>query len=264
LKLSHAGALEIESREKALLEHLSQSSRLLEQVPSLVQTVGNLEDKVKANGTNQILRLKTEGKLIGIDVDRHNGNLEWEGFARTGVTFAFIKATQGATIVDPQFKRNWQQAKDAKILRGAYHFLTGEDAARQAENFVQTIRQEPGDLPPVADFEANVMGPSATLEGLKTFLKIVEQKTNCIPTIYSGSYIKSLLSGTPEPELGKYPLWLAQYSPSPVTPLPWKSWVFWQFTDGLSIKGLPALNVNAFSGTAADLRTFAERSCTTR
>jgi lysozyme len=262
LRSSQTGANEIEKQEAVLRDKLRESSGLLQQVPSLVQKVDNLQDKIRGVGADLVPQFIKERKAIGIDVS-HFDQVKWPDLKSAGVSFAYIKATQGITFVDPKFNENWQQAKSARIIRGAYHFLAGGDAVGQADYFVQHLHLEPGDLPPAVAFEPYPNGPSATTADLKLFLKLVEQKTNCTPIIYSGHYLIDLLSDSSDKkEIGKYPLWLARYGSTPAVPLPWTSWTFWQFTDGLSIKNLPAVDFNGFNGSDSELREFAKRSCT--
>ncbi len=91
----------------------------------------------------------------GIDVSHHQGNVNWHAVAEAGVSFAFVKATDGDTFVDPQFSTNWTGIKDAGIMRGAYHFFRpARPVDSQVENFVRTIRETgDGDLPSVLDLE---------------------------------------------------------------------------------------------------------------
>jgi lysozyme len=261
LETSRTGANDIEQQETILREKLNESSALLKQVPSLVKKVDNLEGQIQGLGANLVPQALKEGKALGVDVTNHN-HVEWHDLQSVGlVSFAYIRATQGKEFVDPKFNENWQQAKRVGILRGAYHFLTGGDAVGQAENFVQHLHLEQGDLPPAVDFERFPFGPAATSADLRLFLKLVEQKTNCTPVIYSGNALIGLFSSSDRKVIGRYPLWLAHYASSLSVPSPWTSWTFWQFTDALTIKGLPALDFSEFNGSDSDLRAFAKRSC---
>lgn len=262
LEKSRTGASDIEQQEATLRQKLSESSALLKQVPSLVQKVDNLEGQVQGLGANLVPQALKEGKALGVDVSHFN-RVEWRNLKSVGlISFAYIRATQGEAFIDPEFNENWGEAKRAGILRGAYHFLTGGDAVGQAENFVQHLHLEQGDLPPAVDFEASPNGPSPTSADLTLFLKLVEQKTHCTPVIYSGHFLRGLFSNSDQKGIGRYPLWLADYASTLAVPSPWTSWTFWQFTDRLTVKGLPALDFSEFNGSDSDLREFAKRSCT--
>ena len=43
-----------------------------------------------------------------------------------GIDFAFVKASEGETLRDPQFDHNWAAAKAAGLTRGAYHFYRAD------------------------------------------------------------------------------------------------------------------------------------------
>src|SRR6478752_6221561 len=57
-------------------------------------------------------------KIHGIDVSSYQGNIHWPAVAQmqdqdVNIKFAFIKATEGLKLVDKQYKRNWQKAREA-------------------------------------------------------------------------------------------------------------------------------------------------------
>src|SRR5690554_2762523 len=47
----------------------------------------------------------------GTDVSKYQGEIQWHELKRSGISFAFIKATEGGDRVDDFFHRNWQGAK---------------------------------------------------------------------------------------------------------------------------------------------------------
>jgi len=56
----------------------------------------------------------------GIDVSRHQRNIDWEAVSKLNhndisISFAFIKASEGRTVIDEYFKDNWKAAKEAEI-----------------------------------------------------------------------------------------------------------------------------------------------------
>src|ERR1700748_634074 len=60
--------------------------------------------------------------VLGIDVSHNNGQVDWSAVGGSDVKFAFIKATEGSSIVDDRFDENWKALGDTHLLRGAYHF----------------------------------------------------------------------------------------------------------------------------------------------
>ena len=91
--------------------------------------------------------------IKGIDVALWEPNIDWAKVRKQDIRFAFIKASQ-ADFTDPKFDLHWAGAKQAGILRGAYHFLDAKvDGKIQAETYLRKVKFEPGDLPPVLDLE---------------------------------------------------------------------------------------------------------------
>ncbi len=90
----------------------------------------------------------TQTPLQGIDVSHYQGTIDWQKVAQAGIRFVFVKATQGITVVDPQFQTNWQEAKAAGLLRGAYHFFEpDDDPGQQAQNLLTALGGDPGEFP---------------------------------------------------------------------------------------------------------------------
>jgi lysozyme len=125
--------------------------------------------------------LPGEYDLHGIDVSRHQRNIDWEAVSKMKhkditIQFAFIKASEGRTVADDYFAENWKDCKEAGILRGAYHFyrphLTANDQAKLF--FTQLTKLEKGDLAPVLDIEVYGKGDRNTLKkNLKKWLVLV-------------------------------------------------------------------------------------------
>jgi lysozyme len=95
-----------------------------------------------------------DGERYGVDVSHHQGEIDWAAVAADDVDFAYLKATQGRDFVDPRFADNWDEAADAGLDRGAYHFFSlcvpGDE---QARHFLDAVPDDPDALPPVIDLE---------------------------------------------------------------------------------------------------------------
>src|SRR3990172_8312556 len=105
--------------------------------------------------TMEQLRLGLDGGAEGIDVSRHQGRIDWEQVGKAGLAlFAYARASMGATGRDERFAENWQGAKGAGLLRGAYHyFISDVDPDAQAKNFMAIVGDDRGELAPVLDVE---------------------------------------------------------------------------------------------------------------
>ena len=197
-------------------------------------------------------------EIHGIDVSKHNGYIYWPAVTAMKVKdvqigFVFMKATEGNTLVDAQFKRNWQMAKEQNIPRGAYHFfLSYKSGAEQAKNFLKTVKLSKGDLPPVLDIEdRHGVNPATMCAELSVWLKTVEQACGTKPIIYTNVYFyKNYLDN----KFGNYPLWVAHYFADDKPAVDAK-WIFWQHNDGGKINGVKsAVDFNVFKGDSADFK----------
>ena len=191
-------------------------------------------------------------QIHGIDVSRYQQTISWEAVKEMKVKkislgFAFIKATEGISNLDPQFKRNWRKSKQAGMIRGAYHFfVASKDGRAQAENFIKHVKLGENDFPPVLDIE-NMNGINTTVlkRELKKWLDIVENHYKVKPIIYTNVdfYTKKLGK-----EFDNYPLWAAhyfQYSEPRIE----RNWTFWQHSEEGRVNGINSkVDFNVFNG----------------
>lgn len=190
--------------------------------------------------------------IHGIDVSRHQSAIGWPAVQEMEVDyikigFVFIKATEGFGRVDDQFRRNWNGAAKADIPRGAYHFfISSKSGKAQAENFMSTVKLQPGDLPPVLDVEqTNGASIPDLQQRVADWLQAVEKKYNCRPIIYTNAnFYERFLAG----RFDDYPLWVAHYLVKD-KPRIGRSWSFWQHSETGRVNGIRnKVDFNVFNG----------------
>lgn len=195
--------------------------------------------------------------IHGIDVSKYQQQISWEAVKKMKVkkvkiNFSFIKATEGLGRVDENFRRNWYNAQKAGITRGAYHFFISSKSGKlQAKNFIETVRLQKGDLPPVLDIE-QVNGASIAdlQQRVSEWLQVVEKKYQVKPIIYTNAdFYKTFLSG----KFDDYPLWVAHYLVKD-KPRINRSWTFWQHNETGRVNGIGTfVDFNVFNGDSLDL-----------
>ena len=70
------------------------------------------------------LPLHAQSHTRGIDVSRFQGTINWTKVAadsNVNVKFVYIKATEGTSMRDPNYKTNITKARKAGLLAGFYH-----------------------------------------------------------------------------------------------------------------------------------------------
>ncbi|MBD0318854.1 MAG: glycoside hydrolase family 25 protein [Gemmatimonadetes bacterium] len=207
-----------------------------------------------------VLRADTPRRVPGIDVSHHQGTINWTAVKRAGIRFAFIKATEGGDWTDPAFAGNWRRAREAGVMRGAYHYYRPQThSAVQARHFLRRVSVGRSDLPPVLDVEATDGVSNATLRrGVRNWLRTVEAETGKRPIIYVSRRFAPRLAA----EFSDYPLWIADYrGGAPAVPRGWRRWTFWQHSERGRVSGIRTpVDRNWFRGTLEELRRFAHRS----
>jgi lysozyme len=201
-----------------------------------------------------------------IDISSFQGNPDFKRVKAAGIIGVIHKATEGLGFHDSAYAANKKAAKAEGLLWGAYHFGTGSDPEKQAEEFLNVAAVGKDELI-VLDFETNKPpGTQITVPAAKLFVNRVLALTGRRPGIYSGNTIKEALGNTADPELGKCFLWVAQFDTSPNAPQIHKTWsrfTLWQFTDGKNgplphtvdgIKG--PCDRDTFNGDEATLKAF--------
>lgn len=217
------------------------------------------------------MQARSNNNAQGVDVSHHNGAIDWPKVAADGISFAFLKASEGQSYRDNTFTGHLKAARAVGVLVGAYHFVnaTTEAAAKaEAANFANAISAAGGaellDLPPVMDYEnnpGNLSKPQINAVAI-AFLTEVERLTGRRPMIYTGSSFASNFGPLQSP----YPLWIARYSVVvPPDTSAWSKWAFWQYSDGAQggtrkngtrkVAGIGGnVDLNEYAGTIADLQ----------
>lgn len=204
-----------------------------------------------------------EYTIKGIDVSRYQLDINWEGLVDDDVTFAYIKATEGRTYVDPKYAENREGADAAGIYAGAYHFVSYDVSGEaQAENFINTVEKKRGALPPAVDVEFygkySSHHPSAEkmYDVLDPLLEALEDRYGKKPIIYTNRYIYGTYIS---PRYEHYPIWISDKEMR--QPLPdGKEWTICQYTfTGYSnniANGEKYVDFNVFNGGKLAFRLF--------
>lgn len=199
-------------------------------------------------------------EIHGIDVSHHQGKINWQKLKDQGmidkfpVRFVMIKATEGASRIDPNFKENFFQARENGFTRGAYHFYSiYSSAEKQAEFFIKNVKLEKGDLPPVLDVEHKPKNQTDEefVVSIRKWLDIVENHYGVKPIIYT--YYKFKTRYLNDSVFDDYPYWIAHYY---VDKVEYEgAWKFWQHTDAGRLPGIKGrVDFNIYNGSYYDLR----------
>lgn len=195
----------------------------------------------------------------GIDVSHHQGMIDWKMLTQTRqgkfpVHFVFMKASEGGDYGDKVFQANFDSAKVHGFIRGAYHFYNPKtDPIRQADFFINSVKLDSGDLPPVLDIEKRADDEKVLRRDLKIWLDKIEQHYKVKPILYTSYKFKTRYLN--DSIFDSYPYWIAHYY---VDSVKYKGdWKFWQHTDVGTLPGIRGkVDLNIFNGSLEELHSM--------
>ena len=102
-----------------------------------------------------------DGAQQGIDVSEHQGEIDWEAVAGSGVSFVFVRlgyrgATEGKIFSDLRFEENLTGARAAGLMVGVYFFsqaVNEREAIEEADFVTAVLNGRRLDLPVMFDWE---------------------------------------------------------------------------------------------------------------
>ncbi|GGA97072.1 glycoside hydrolase [Brucella endophytica] len=201
----------------------------------------------------------------GTDVSKYQSKVDWKTVRDSGISFAFIKATEGGDRVDDRFHDHWASAAAVGMPRGAYHFYYFcRPAIEQAQWFIRNVPRDPNALPPVLDMEWNPHSPTCkrrpapevVRSEMKIFLEAVERHYGKRPIIYTA------IDFFEDNELHRfkgYPYWLRSVAGHPSERYGDHPWAFWQYTGTGRVPGIDGdADINVFAGSPEEWRAVVE------
>lgn len=185
-----------------------------------------------------------------------NGNVNFP------IRYIYIKSTEGKSIVNPFYKKDYNDARKHGYHVGTYHFFsTRSSAVEQANHFLRHSHIRRGDFPPVLDLEPfpsqikQMGGPAVLFARVRTWLRLVERATGVKPILYiSQMFVNRYLPLAPDLK-HDYLVWIARYGEyKPDIHL-----VYWQLCPDGRVAGIHGtVDINVFNGYQNAFDKFAK------
>ncbi|MHB1454657.1 MAG: glycoside hydrolase family 25 protein [Saccharofermentanales bacterium] len=192
----------------------------------------------------------------GVDVSSYQGEIDWEILSGQNIHFAFIKATEGSSFVDPNYETNFTNASKTGLRIGAYHFFSYDSSGlTQADNFISVVAKSASMLPPVVDVEfygdkeKNPPAKESVQTELGDFIQAIESHYGMKPIIYATEKSYRLyIAGS----FADCDIWIRDVISNPQLS-DGRKWTFWQYTNREKLEGYSGeetyIDMNVFSGT---------------
>ncbi len=195
--------------------------------------------RVLDNGYVEYVENGTVVSHKGIDVSKHQGDIDWAKVAADGVEFAFIRVGNrgygtGAVVEDPQFTANIVGATSNGIKVGVYFFsqaITVEEAKEEARFVLEKIAPYKISCPVVLDVEKvsdsearmNKISSEQRTENTIAFLEAIEE-AGYKSMLYHNMEMSTLMLDMTK--LEKYEKWFAYYNKEFYYPYEYSVWQY--------------------------------------
>ncbi len=180
------------------------------------------------------------GDYQGIDISKHQGSINWSVVAQDkNIQFVYIKATEGASVVDKRYEKNLREAREAGLKVGSYHFFRGyKSAEEQFALFRRYVKKEEQDLLPMVDVEelGNRQVDRKRLQAaLSDLMELIKKEYGRYPLLYSQYHFYNQMLA---PEFNKYYIFIARYGNKEPHLKGGGRYNVWQYTERGKIKGI--------------------------
>lgn len=202
----------------------------------------------------------------GVDVSRYQQGVDWATARRSGVSFAFVKATEGGDGYDPLFPSHWTGTKAAGIPRGAYHmYYHCRPAREQARWFITHVPRDASALPPVLDMEWTPTSPTCRVRNApehiraeaQVFLTAIARHYGKRPILYTAP---DFYDDNELWRLQGVDFWLRSVAAPVGVRYPGRPWTFWQYSGTGLVPGFVGkVDLNAFYGSRQAWAAWVEK-----
>lgn len=174
----------------------------------------------------------------GIDVSHYQGSINWDEVVDgTPISYVYLKATEGASLVDDTYERNLAEARRVGLSVGSYHFYRPNiDWRKQFDNMTSVVKSEEQDLVPIIDIEhRGSVSSEDFIADLRSFIEKVTEFYGKKPLLYTyHNFYNNYLLG----EFTDYHFMIARYRSDSPTLNDGKDYIMWQYTSRGSIPGI--------------------------
>ena len=191
-------------------------------------------------------KLSSGSGTMGIDVSKHNGNIDWNAVKNSGVSFVIIRcgyrgSATGVLVEDPMFRSNIKGAKAAGLKVGVYFFsqaVNEVEAVEEASMAVSLVSGYGLDMPIFLDVEsaggrADGISRDTRTAVCKAFCQTVQNSGYSAGIYANKTWLNEKINTS---SLTSYKIWLAQYASAPTYTT--TRYDMWQYSSKGRISGI--------------------------
>ena len=194
------------------------------------------------------------GNVMGIDISKHNGTVDWNVVKNAGVDFVILRcgyrgSSSGVLVEDEKFRENIKGASAAGLKIGIYFFsqaVNEMEAVEEASLTLSLIKNYKISYPVYIDVEAangraDGLSASERTRVITAFCETVRD-SGYTAGVYSNKnwFTEKMNTGA----FGNYRIWLAQYTETPTYTGRYDMWQYSSRGTIPGIKGDVDLNIS--------------------
>lgn len=215
------------------------------------QTIQGMKYSFNSDGSLQV------NGVMGIDVSKHNGSIDWNAVKNSGVNYVIIRcgyrgSATGVLVEDEKFRSNIKGAAAAGLKVGVYFFsqaVNEVEAVEEASLALDLIRSYNLSYPVYMDVEsangrADGLDAGTRTKVIQAFCEVIRDGGYTAGVYANRTWLGSKMNVG---ALGNYKIWLAQYA---ATPTYNGRYEMWQYSSKGRIAGISGdvdLNISYMS-----------------
>lgn len=189
--------------------------------------------------------LVTGNGVVGIDVSKWNGTIDWKAVKNSGISYVIIRcgyrgSSEGRLIEDSRFEANIKGATEAGLKIGVYFFtqaVSEVEAVEEASMVLEQIKNYRLSYPVFLDVETSggrgdALDRNERTAVCKAFCQTIESAGYTAGVYSNKVWMEGKINAS---ELGSYKIWLAQYA---ATPTYAGRYDMWQYRATGSVSGI--------------------------
>lgn len=163
--------------------------------------------------------------IVGIDVSKWNGTIDWNAVKNSGISYVIIRcgyrgSSQGTLVVDPKYEANIKGASAAGLKVGVYFFtqaINEVEAVEEASMVLDLVKNYKLAYPIFLDVEGSggrgdQIDKTTRTAVCKAFCQTIQNSGYTAGIYANKSWFETKIDAD---SLSSYKIWLAQYAAAP-------------------------------------------------
>lgn len=192
--------------------------------------------------------------IVGIDVSKWNGTIDWNAVKNSGISYVIIRcgyrgSAEGTLVVDPKYESNIKGASAAGLKVGVYFFtqaINEVEAVEEASMVLDLVKNYKLSYPIFLDVEGSggrgdKIDKATRTAVCKAFCQTIQNSGYTAGIYANKSWLESKIDAD---SLSAYKIWLAQYAAAPTYKGRYNIWQYRSTGNVSGISGNVDMNIS--------------------